>query len=337
VKKDNNIEWLRLLFAFQVMYVHSYKHLLGDSPEFIDRIPGVPAFFFLSGFLIYSSYKRTDSISSYFKKRFLRIFPALLIVTIYGAFLGVIYGFYSDSVISLERFVIWFSSQITFFQFYNPVEFRGLGVGVINGVLWTISVEVLFYFFIPIFVYFEKISKYTIYIISSASLVIYIFGIDIFSDVVLYGKSIMDYVWLTPIPWLWMFLSGVLFFKHYHEINRLLPYFSISILFVIILAYNGGTGPLFNTNGNGIGVIYFFLLISATYSVAFYLPYRKLGFDLSYGIYIWHMPIINTIIFMGVDLIEPVFMVVLLSLFIAAFSWFYIEKPMISRKKIFWF
>jgi peptidoglycan/LPS O-acetylase OafA/YrhL len=81
--RNNNLEWLRLIFAAQVVLVHVAEHLKMEIPSFIKHFPGVPAFFFVSGFLIYASYLNAPG-RRYFENRFLRIYPALVLVTLGG-------------------------------------------------------------------------------------------------------------------------------------------------------------------------------------------------------------------------------------------------------------
>ncbi len=47
-------------------------------------------------------------------------------------------------------FWAWLAGQVSFLQFFNPEQFRGFGIGVANGALWTITVELQFYVFIPL-------------------------------------------------------------------------------------------------------------------------------------------------------------------------------------------
>ncbi|MFZ4801578.1 MAG: acyltransferase family protein [Chlorobium sp.] len=81
--RNNNLEWLRLLFAVQVVLVHVAEELNIEIPYAINHFPGVPAFFFVSGFLIYASYLNAPG-RRYFENRFLRIYPALVLVTLGG-------------------------------------------------------------------------------------------------------------------------------------------------------------------------------------------------------------------------------------------------------------
>lgn len=76
----NNFDLLRVLFALTVCLVHA--HTLSGYRE-IEWIPtllsseiAVQAFFVVSGFLIFMSYERSQSLASYAGKRARRIYPA---------------------------------------------------------------------------------------------------------------------------------------------------------------------------------------------------------------------------------------------------------------------
>src|SRR5690606_1272838 len=79
---ENNFDLIRLLAALQVAVLHVLYYL---SPQWRDHapfqllavFPGVPIFFFISGFLISRAYERASSTRNYARNRALRIFPAL--------------------------------------------------------------------------------------------------------------------------------------------------------------------------------------------------------------------------------------------------------------------
>lgn len=45
-KRDNNLDWLRLIFALQVIIVHAGEHLHLPFPEDIGQFPGCSGIFF---------------------------------------------------------------------------------------------------------------------------------------------------------------------------------------------------------------------------------------------------------------------------------------------------
>ena len=157
--RNNNLEWLRLIFAIQVVLSHASDHLGLKTPEIIRHFPGVPAFFFVSGFLIYASYLNAPG-RRYFENRFLRLYPCLLFVTLGGIMLALTAHGWRDLQDNLPTYALWFIAQTTIGQAYNPPLFRDIGVGVINGALWTLTTEILFYISVPVIVWLEKRLKH---------------------------------------------------------------------------------------------------------------------------------------------------------------------------------
>ena len=140
----NNINLLRLLAACQVVVSHMIGHFdlaPNDSPLVvaIRMFPGVPIFFLLSGYLIYRAWERDPNIWSYWTNRGLRIFPALWVA--FAVTLAVLFltGQFDGTA---RQTGLWIVAQLTIIQFYNPEFLRDFGVGVVNGALWSIPVEI---------------------------------------------------------------------------------------------------------------------------------------------------------------------------------------------------
>lgn len=78
--KNNNFNLIRLFAALQVAIVHSVSYLNIDIQylKFLELFPGVPIFFFISGFLIIKSFKKKNNkLKNFFYSRILRIYPGL--------------------------------------------------------------------------------------------------------------------------------------------------------------------------------------------------------------------------------------------------------------------
>ena len=79
----NNFDLIRLFAASQVALSHIATHLGVESPvlSILSLFPGVPIFFFVSGYLVYGSYEQSSKNSNgnlnFFINRFLRLYPAL--------------------------------------------------------------------------------------------------------------------------------------------------------------------------------------------------------------------------------------------------------------------
>src|SRR5258708_20516048 len=146
--KLNNFDLLRIFAASQVLVCHTVLHLRVSAPQWlmqlVNAFPGVPIFFVISGFLISLSYERSSGLKSYCRNRVLRIYPGLwcciLSTILVAAFLG--YSFANGQA------VVWAASQLGG-AIYTPEFLKSFGVGSYNGSLWTIPVELQFYFVLP--------------------------------------------------------------------------------------------------------------------------------------------------------------------------------------------
>jgi len=327
--RSNNLEWLRLIFALQVVVSHTISHLQPDLgiAGFIYYFPGVPAFFFVSGFLIYSSYLNAPG-RRYFENRVLRLYPGLVMVTIGAAMVVLIAQGWSSLLDNAPIFLLWFVAQITIGQAYNPEIFRSVGIGVINGSLWTITTELLFYLVVPVIVWMEKRFRFVVITLSAVSFIIYSIGPVIFSWNVYRSKSAYDVIALTPLAWGWMFGVGIIAVKYYSYIRRWIVYFPVLCIPVFIMIYYGD-GVFFRPSGNRLGFFYFVCYTALVLWFAFWLPYIKLGFDFSYGAYIWHAPILNLLLVLQ---IPSAAVAITLTLFLSGLSWYFVEKPMLKLK-----
>ena len=94
--KNNSFTLIRYIAAIAIMIGHyltyamnyfsvfpGYSIISGDEiiviilGKILAAIRGVPMFFCLSAYLICASVERSNSVSTYYKKRFLRIYPEL--------------------------------------------------------------------------------------------------------------------------------------------------------------------------------------------------------------------------------------------------------------------
>lgn len=151
--KTNNFDLIRLVAAAQVMLFHTMHYTevpVGGLKTVVGYLPGVPAFFFVSGFLISASWERNSDLRTFCVNRALRIFPALWAVLFFSILTLLL--FYDGSILrnNVGKLILWSLSQVTILQDWIPDFMRGYGIGGMNGSLWTIPVELSFYAFTPI-------------------------------------------------------------------------------------------------------------------------------------------------------------------------------------------
>ena len=343
LSKNNNFDIIRLFAAFQVMFSHIYPYFFNEPrslPFLLSNLPGVPIFFFISGFLVSLSFENSSNTKIFYLNRILRIYPALIVCTI----ISVISLYVASYNFSLDlEFLKWFISQVSFLQFYKPEFLYLYGMGSINPSLWSISVEISFYAILPFYYYICKLNKYNLdkFLILSVilSLVISIYHAY---------KSEGDYdFWLkllkaSFLPTFWMFLIGVLFQRKWIIIykffeDKFLFWFFLFFCFCIYDEFYPHREIDSLINRQLFSFLHFFLLIFCVISFAVSSRYNiskwLKGNDISYGIYIYHMIIIN---FMIEKNLNNSFMyasvAIIITVVVALISWFVIEKPMLKRK-----
>lgn len=311
-------------------------------------------FFVISGFLITASWCRSKSIKQYARNRFLRIFPALfvcfIILQLALAFLG---QYNRSSILNPQIWVYWIG-QLTLGQFFTPDEFRDFGVGAPNGSLWTIPIEIEFYILIPlIFIFLTRINiKVKLILIGALSLIINILlsihttsvahtNAEELIDGMASGNNtlILKLLGVSVAPYLYCFIIGSLIFLYWNKIkiyfiNKALFWFIT--YFIIVFLLNSKPGNHINSLEVFISN---FLLCGCTISAAF--SFGKInrflmGMDISYGVYIIHMIIVNIMIELGYgNSITDAVIALIITIILAIVMYYFIEKPALSLKNSF--
>ena len=96
--------------------------------------------------------------------------------------------------------------------------------------------------------------------------------------------------------------------------------------------------PVLFGSANDIGILNYLVLCALVFSMGYSNPelsdkYLKRN-DISYGIYIYHMLIFNSLIMMDYLGLISFILGIFLTILIAYISWVYLENPMLKRKKI---
>ena len=343
--RNNNFDLIRLLAATQVALWHCIEIMHVDLSAFgrhlaslLHLFPGVPIFFFISGFLISRSYESNPNVAEYASNRILRLYPALICAVTLSFFLIFVSGYMQSAGASVGDWMVLFIAKTTFVQFYNPDFMRAYGDGVLNGSLWTITVELQFYILVPLLYHLifrqAEGSNFRLLV-----LIVMFFLLNRLWDGV--NGEFRDAIWyklvgVSFIPWFYMFLIGVAFQRNFALFYRLLagrfPYLLVPYLIV------GLIGVHFEVNlGNNPNPLILVMLIPVIFSFSYSFPglAKRItgGNDLSYGIYIYHMPLVNCFIYAGLFGSMVWSLSALgLTFAVAACSWFFVEKKCLALK-----
>jgi len=347
VYKFNNFDLLRLIAAMQVVYVHAIEVLqihpsgvVKSLLSFSYLFPGVPIFFFISGFLISKSYESNHKLSEYFQNRILRLYPGLIACVSLSFILIYVSGYMATTSTDIFDWSVLYLAKTTIVQFYNPEFMRAYGDGVLNGSLWTITVELQFYFLVPI--------VYTIFKLQDSSssnfkLIVLILVFLLINRIYTYipGEYRNDIGYkllrVSFFPWFYMFLFGVLVQKNFSFFYKIVA--ERVVLFFVIYCVIGYGAMTYNIAlGNNINPVVYVLLVALALSFAYSFVglSKKLlrGNDISYGTYIYHMPIINFMLYSGFSGdITKAFYAFLITIVLAVISWLVIEKKSLGLKK----
>ena len=156
MKQIHNIDYVRFLLAYLVLFQHSFELGGYNYPSYHNLFGSkfaVDCFFILSGFLVFQSYDKEPVLKSYLVKRLFRIYPAYIFTILF--FIGVFIFVYQS--ISLQSIQKYFLAQILFTNSICPSisgVFEKNHLDTINGALWTLKIEMLFYFSVPIIHFF---------------------------------------------------------------------------------------------------------------------------------------------------------------------------------------
>jgi peptidoglycan/LPS O-acetylase OafA/YrhL len=326
----NNFDGVRIALALIVVFAHLAA--LTQAADFkyfeviFDSNFAVKGFFAISGFLVTKSYLSSGSTLEYAEKRLRRIYPAYTTAIV----LCLVIGFFATTLntsdfLKSPQTLKYILANLTFLNFLQPTlpgVFETNPTQALNGALWTIKIEVMLYFCIPALIYFFKR-------VGSSTTTVVIFFLS--------------------VAWVYFLHLNTAEAKG-EEIARQFPgqlsYFALGAFFAVnekaianirvialvsLLALFMTNNPLAKLVINPIAYssIVIYLSIAAFKS----LNLGKYG-DISYGIYLYHFPIIQALIFLGAfeaNVWIGLTATFVITLITALASWHLIEKKLLKR------
>ena len=161
--RDNNVQLLRVSAAAAVLLFHCYALTGRWTDEPLWRLAhelnlgalGVQMFFLISGFLVTQSWLARERLDAFVVARALRIYPALIVATLFSAVLGA----WTSSVPAMQ---FWRDPQTLDYLLHTALGFdvrhflpgaypHNPSVGAVNGSLYTLPFELRLYVGLALF------------------------------------------------------------------------------------------------------------------------------------------------------------------------------------------
>jgi peptidoglycan/LPS O-acetylase OafA/YrhL len=338
---NNNFDFLRLLGAFLVIVSHSFVLTLnGVDPLYILSgstdlgVLGVAMFFVISGFLIAQSWHFDQSLH-FIWKRFLRLIPGLIAVTIFTVFiLGPVV-----TTVSLKEY---FTNPMTWSYFKSIALYLNVGglpgvftnnpyPNTVNGSLWTLPIEVTMYVLLMISGFLGLLGKKKLMTSFGIILVVIYFLNDIthFALYTSFTSQIFTSQLNVTLLFSLFFIMGSIYFVNKDSIK-----WDNNILLTFIILWVFSFRTMFFNVASLVFLPYIILCI-AQMPLPFINKASKYG-DFSYGLYIYAFPIQQTIIlYLGrIPIVQMILLSILCTLPLSMISWNLIESKALKLKKI---
>ena len=345
--KLNNFDVIRLVAALQVLYVHGVSSLNVAHPVWllntVKLFPGVPIFYFVSGMLISMSWENNSRVREYARNRILRIYPALIVCTALAVSSVFAAGYLWNDQATVPKFGAWVLGQITIAQFFTPQFMRGYGVGALNGSLGTLTVELQFYILVPLLYFLLRMASRARRHTNLALLALILVFLGANTEFNHRGGQFnpansMKLLDVSFIPWLYMFLLGVLVQRNFDRVLGFVHGRAVAFGTAYVVCASFARSRLHWQVSNAIHPLLFVLLAMFVLSCAYTSPTLASRLlrrnDISYGVYIFHMPVFNLLVYKGgLGKNSSLAIGTLVAVTLGALSWMLLERPILRFKR----
>ena len=291
---DNCFDLLRLYSAFYVMTLHIMRHVrLEEASPYFDWWNGVAILFCISGFLVPASMERSKGVWEFIKKRVLRIIPSMWVCIIIGIIVaGMFTGFVLDST-----FVKWFLGQLVFIRDLKQPDFiSSFGIGNFQANLWTMIFTVQFYIITALIYNIMKNRRMWVWI----TVLVFSMALNIITP---YLQEVLPetarlVVSHSCLPYFYIYFLGWFMYRCREKIVPFLVRTKlIWIALFIVRAF------LCTKYGRQIGeyqdMIMVVLLCMMTVGIGYSFGKIRFKIDLSYGLYLYHMTVVDIFVQTG--------------------------------------
>lgn len=335
--RDNNFDLLRLVFAASVLFWHFYVLSRAPAMEMFSQVfsasIAVKGFFVISGYLVMMSCENSASIREYAEKRLRRIYPAYAAVVLACAVAGAFFTALPPAEYLGAGLLRYLAANLVFLNFLAP-NLPGVFVGQpyseVNGALWTLKIEVMFYAFVPLLAWLcARLGRWRV--IATLYLLAAIYSIAMEAQ---YARSGAD-IWLQlqrQLPGqLGYFLVGTgLYFLRDRLRGRWLALAAAAMAMYAAMAVSREPVAATLLEPLALGI----LVIGAATAAPYLGNFARYG-DFSYGVYIIHFPVVQALVAIGLFARHPwgAFCASLaLVAVLSALSWHLVERPFLRRR-----
>ncbi len=331
-KSGNCFDFIRYFFAFSLFVVHFCTICDIDQFWFVSGGTRVKAFFTLSGFLVFYSLASKRDLRGYIDKRLRRILPAYTAAVLLCLFVGAVF-----TTLPLGRFfsegATWkyLAANLCFLNFLQPTlpgVFESNPLPFLNGSLWSMKVEVFFYVTAPVVYYLmTRFNKHAVLLLVYAVCFAYNAWFD--HLYALTGDARYFHLRVQVGSFIYFYAGVILlvYFRHFMRLRRyVLP------LAAVLYFTREWVEPFCWVES----LTFACLLVGFAYGV------RPLNFlrrfdNVSYGIYLYHFPLIQAAVCMGWAARSMALTFVgclVATVLLATLSWYGLEKPVLRQRWI---
>jgi peptidoglycan/LPS O-acetylase OafA/YrhL len=294
--------------------------------------------------LVYRSGQRCVAtgrpLRQFFANRFLRVAPAIYAYAVIVSILLPVVGAIPWAALRTVPFVAWLAGNLALFPVYHPSTFRGFGVGVLNGSLWTIPAEVSFYLSVPLLLAAERRWGIQKLLVGMGAIGLAGMAISWWSGALepepLWRKLLL----VTCLPYLFFFGIGIFWNHYWSRAPKPAWLAALAALAYGLLRYSTTVeaflGPLWEA---AWALPLGYLVVWVGYHGPRQLGRLTRRGDLSFGVYIWHMVVVNCALYFGVPALSAgipgtlvVSGVIVVTLALAMLSWRLVERPALKAK-----
>lgn len=295
---------------------------------FVSSEIAVKSFFVVSGFLIFRSYENSVDIKNYFVKRIRRIYPAYFSIVMICAVFGSFFSVYTWDEYFSPQILKYLSVNLLFLNFMQP-DLPGLfesnSLRAVNGALWTLKIEVMFYLFVPLAVMsFRRFGRLPVLIIIYICSIIYSLVMEVLT--VKTGSGLFFELQRQLPGQLAFFIAGAAGYYYFHYFAKYAAWLAALAAAAFVLQK---WLPWVAVQPVALAV----LVVCFACVVPCLGNFGKHG-DFSYGIYIVHFPILQILIAYGLFKESPWTMLFIAGVLVAVAAfllWNFVEKPFLRK------